>query len=82
MRLILGALAAFVVAVAGPPAALAKTCSAGYTHAVIRGAQKCLGAGVSCAKADMGQYEKYGYICEYTHGSYRLERKRPSHPTY
>jgi hypothetical protein len=57
------------------PAAAAKTCSAGYTHAVIGGAQKCLRRGEYCTVADKRQYPKYGYICEDVNGSYRLEPK-------
>jgi hypothetical protein len=32
-----------------PPDAVAKTCSSGYTHAVIGGLEKCLRAGEFCA---------------------------------
>jgi hypothetical protein len=45
------------------PAAVAKTCSAGYTHAVIGGAEKCLRAGEFCAHASDSQYRRYGYRC-------------------
>jgi hypothetical protein len=82
MRLIATAFAAIAIAITIPGAAFAKTCSAGYKKATIGGAQKCLGAGEYCTKADAGQYEKYGYICEKVHGTYRLERQRPSRPTY
>lgn len=74
-RSIVAALAALAVCVALPSAAAAKTCSAGYTHAVIGGAQKCLRRGEYCAKADRKQYPKYGFICEDVSGRYRLEPK-------
>ena len=45
------------------PNAVAKTCSAGYTHAVIGGAEKCLRAGEFCAHAYDSQYRRYGYRC-------------------
>jgi len=60
---------------AGPSVANAKTCSAGYTHAIIGGAQKCLRRGEYCAVADKRQYPKYGYVCEDVGGRYRLEPK-------
>jgi hypothetical protein len=48
---------------ASPIAVAAKTCSAGYTHAVISGAQKCLRRGEFCAAAARSQYPRYGYRC-------------------
>jgi hypothetical protein len=53
------------VAAAGAPAhaAVAKTCSSGYRHAVIGGAEKCLRAGEFCAHAYDSQYRHYGYRC-------------------
>ena len=48
---------------ASTPAALAKTCSAGFTQAVIGGAEKCLRAGEFCAHAYDSQYRRYGYRC-------------------
>jgi hypothetical protein len=48
---------------AGPHAVAAKTCSAGYRHAVISGAEKCLRAGQFCAHASDKQYRRYGYRC-------------------
>ena len=60
------AVATIVVAVAAAtaaPAASAKSCSAGYRHAVIGGAEKCLRAGEFCAHAYDSQYRHYGYRC-------------------
>lgn len=62
---------ASIVAAAGPPAhfaanasaAVAKTCSSGYTHAVIGGAEKCLHAGEFCTRGYDSQYREYGYRC-------------------
>jgi len=48
--------------VAGP-SAVAKTCSSGFRHAVIGGAEKCLRAGEFCAHAFDSQYRRYGYRC-------------------
>jgi hypothetical protein len=45
------------------PAVVAKTCSAGYTHAVIGGVQKCLRRGEFCAHRYDRQYRRYGYRC-------------------
>lgn len=41
----------------------AKSCSSGYTHAVIGGKQKCLRAGEFCAHRYDSQYRHYGYRC-------------------
>ena len=46
-----------------PSAVAAKSCSAGFTHAVISGQQKCLRAGEFCARASDRQYRRYGYRC-------------------
>jgi hypothetical protein len=46
-----------------PAVAVAKTCSAGFKHAVINGAEKCLRRGQFCARAADGQYRRYGYRC-------------------
>jgi hypothetical protein len=54
-------------------AVAAKTCSAGYTHAVIGGQQKCLRRGEYCAKRYKKQYRHYGYRCVKAKGAYRLE---------
>lgn len=69
-------------AVAGLPAAAparapltafaAKSCSSGYTHAVINGAHKCLRRGQFCSSSGKGQYPKYGYKCRYVDGYWRL----------
>ena len=60
---------------AGPPvAAAAKACPAGFPHAVIGGAQKCLHAGEYCSRADARQYVRYHFVCERVRGTYRLER--------
>jgi hypothetical protein len=69
--------AAPAVAPAHPSAAhvravASKTCSAGYTHAVIGGAQKCLRRGEFCARRYASQYRRYGYTCAYRNGYYRL----------
>ena len=59
-------LAAAVIAAAGlsgGSAAVAKSCSAGYTHAVISGEHKCLRAGQFCAKAADRTYHRYGFHC-------------------
>ena len=60
--------ASFAAGTAAPaqplvPAALAKTCSAGFTHAVIGGVHKCLRAGEFCARRYDAQYRRYGYRC-------------------
>ena len=46
-----------------PSTAAAKTCSAGFRHAVINGAEKCLRRGQFCAHAADRQYRRYGYRC-------------------
>jgi hypothetical protein len=52
-------------AVANPVsiAAAAKTCSAGFTHGVISGSEKCLRRGEFCAHAADSQYRRYGFKC-------------------
>lgn len=45
------------------PTVVAKTCSAGYKHAVIGGAEKCLRAGEFCAHRYDRQYRRYGFRC-------------------
>lgn len=47
----------------GPATAVAKTCSAGFQHAVINGSQKCLRRGEFCIHAADGQYRRYGFRC-------------------
>lgn len=64
-------LAAFVAAVvvstpfvAQPAPSLAKPCSPGWTHAVLRdGAHKCLRAGQFCANRHESVYRTKGYTC-------------------
>jgi hypothetical protein len=54
-----------------------KTCSSGWTHAVIGGAEKCLRAGQFCARRYDSQYRRYGYRCtryDAGVGRYRLTR--------
>jgi len=45
------------------PSAVAKTCSSGFRHAVIGGAEKCLRAGEFCTHAYDSQYRRYLYRC-------------------
>jgi hypothetical protein len=57
-----------------PASAVAKSCSASYTHAVINGSEKCLRRGQFCARAADRQYRRYGFRCtkrDYT-GRYHL----------
>ena len=56
------------------PGGVAKTCSAGFKHAVIGGQQKCLRAGEYCAHRYDSQYRHYGYRCirRDSRGSYHL----------
>jgi hypothetical protein len=44
------------------PVAVAKPCSASFTHAVIRGAHKCLRQGQFCIVGYSG-YARYGFYC-------------------
>ena len=77
--------AAFAAGTASPaapalrsaPAVSAKTCSSGYTHAVIGGEQKCLRAGQLCAHRYDGQYRRYGYRC--IRYDQRVQRYRLTH---
>lgn len=46
-----------------PPSAVAKTCSASFTHAIINSAQKCLRRGQFCARTSDRQYRRYGFRC-------------------
>jgi hypothetical protein len=59
------------IGTATPGVAVAKTCSAGYKHAVINGAHKCLRKGQYCAKGADRQYHKYSFHC---HSTGRLTR--------
>lgn len=54
-----------------PSVSTAKTCSAGYKHATINGAHKCLRKGQFCAKGADRQYHRYSFHC---HSSGRLTR--------
>ena len=61
------------------PAAVAKTCRAGYVHAVIRGEEKCLHAGEFCRHALDRVYGRYGFRCiryDARVHRYRLTRSR------
>jgi hypothetical protein len=58
-----GATGAAARPLAAAPAAALKTCSSGYTHAVIGGSEKCLRAGEFCAHPYDSQYRRYGYRC-------------------
>jgi hypothetical protein len=70
--------AAPVAAPAAPPAApgaiASKSCSGGYTHATINGAEKCLRRGQFCARAADRQYRRLGYRCvsEDARGNFHL----------
>jgi hypothetical protein len=57
-----------------PSAVMAKTCIAGYVHAVIGGEQKCLRDGEFCAHRYARQYQRYGFSCTKTddRGDYHL----------
>ena len=56
------------------PAAAARTCHAGYVHAVIRGAEKYLHAGEFCRHSLDRVYRRYGFRC--THYDPRVDRYR------
>ena len=60
--------------VMAPSAAVAKTCSSSYTHAIIGGAHKCLRRGQFCARAKDSTYHRYGFHCHKrdANGSYHL----------
>jgi hypothetical protein len=60
---------------ASSPIAIAtKSCSAGYTHATIGGAHKCLRRGQFCAHSKNRQYRRYGFQCrkQDARGNYHL----------
>jgi hypothetical protein len=70
-RYFAAAAAAVVVAVGGglaatpassAPAALAKTCGAGYVHANLSWGEKCLRSGQFC-KVGNREYLRYGFSC-------------------
>ena len=59
------------------PVAVAKTCSSGWTHAIIGGEHKCLRAGQFCTRRYDLQYHRYGYHChkyDASVGRYRVTR--------
>ncbi|MFL5917247.1 MAG: hypothetical protein ACJ74X_00860 [Gaiellaceae bacterium] len=60
---LLAAAGSAAAAPATTPAAIAKTCSSSYTHAVVGGVHKCLRAGEFCTRAFDSQYRRYGYRC-------------------
>lgn len=60
---LVGATPTYASPVHAPVAVAAKTCSRGFTHAVIGGAEKCLRRGQFCAKAQDSQYKRYGFRC-------------------
>lgn len=53
---------------------VSKTCSGSFTHAVIRGSEKCLRRGQFCARAADSQYRRYGFQCSKrdARGNYHL----------
>jgi hypothetical protein len=60
-------------------AAVAKTCRAGYVHAVIHGEEKCLHAGEFCRHSLDRVYRRYGFRCiryDARVDRYRLTRSR------
>ena len=62
-------------AAAPPRAFAAKSCSSGYTRAVINGSVKCLRAGEFCTHSADRQYRHYGFRCVSYYrnvGRYRL----------
>jgi hypothetical protein len=79
MRRIL-ALAATIAAFASvggaatPITATAKSCSSGWTHAVINGSHKCLRRGQFCSRGADKQYHRFGYHCHKrdARGNYHL----------
>jgi hypothetical protein len=61
------------------PAAVAKTCRAGYVHAVIQREEKCLHAGEFCRHSLDRVYRRYGFRCTRYDARvhrYRLTRTR------
>ena len=53
----------------------AKTCTAGYTQAIINGRPKCLAAGQTCSSKAISQYPQYGYVCLTSNGRLTLRRR-------
>jgi hypothetical protein len=58
-----GPMAAAAAPPAHRPSATSKSCSAGYTHSLIGGAEKCLRRGQFCASSHKRQYVRYGFRC-------------------
>lgn len=82
-KFLVAAIAAASLAAAGPATAPAhqpisasasKTCSSGWTHAVIGGSHKCLRRGQFCARRYDQQYHRYGFHChrQDARGNYHL----------
>lgn len=81
-RFLVAALAAASLAVGAPAApahapieaVVAKSCSSGWTHAVINGSHKCLRRGQFCDRSADRQYHRYGYHCHMQdyRGNYHL----------
>jgi hypothetical protein len=70
LSLLAAAPAASVQADTGAPRAVAaKSCSAGYVHAVLPTGHKCLRRGEFCARRYDAIYHRYGFHC---HRSGRL----------
>ncbi len=67
------ALASPAAAPLGPSDAHAHSCKRG-THAVIKGAHKCLARGQFCARGADAQYHRYGFHCHKrdARGNYHL----------
>jgi hypothetical protein len=57
-----------------PTAVAAKSCKAGYVHAVIGRQEKCLRRGEFCAHRYQRQYKRYGFDCTRrdSRGNYHL----------
>jgi hypothetical protein len=49
-----------------PRAVAAKSCGAGYVHAVLPTGHKCLRRGQFCARRYDGIYHRYGFHCHRT----------------
>jgi hypothetical protein len=75
MKTVTAVLAALAICAVPPALASAKSCAAGYMHAVIGGASKCLRRGEYCAASEKRRYLGYGYECEDVDATYRLEPK-------
>jgi hypothetical protein len=58
-----GSAAATAEPVLAAPISAVKSCSSGWTHAVIGGEHKCLRAGQFCTRAYDRQYHRYGFHC-------------------